>query len=139
VLVSLSIVNGCVFDQPKEIVQIVNTSSSDTIYVFSGHCLENLDSILVQKKHYFDIGLNKIIKNPYFLNPLDTLNLSLGYTLLPVINSCNDKEAKVFIFKGISLDAKMNKFLNYQNLDTTFSLTENSVQKGIFYYKSKNN
>ncbi|MEZ4910110.1 MAG: hypothetical protein R2774_04525 [Saprospiraceae bacterium] len=132
------IVSSCVFDPPKETILIVNTSSRDTIYVFSGHCRENMDSIVKPKKRYFNKGFNRIIKNPYFLEPLDTLKLSLGYTLLPSILSCTDKEAKAFIIRENLLLSTKDTFMNDKMVDTVFSFTEKTIKDGIFYYKPRN-
>ena len=137
IMLLLSVLLNCDnLNRPKQTVKIINTSSSETIYIYSAHCLENLDSILKPEKYYFDKGLNSKTKNPYFLDPKDTLNLALGFTLLPIINSCDDHEAKVLIVSESSLSKNKNKYIDKSSIDTIFSLSENSIRVGVFNYIS---
>jgi hypothetical protein len=89
---------GCfTYDPPKETVLIINNSNDDTVYVFSGHCIERLDSIPTPRKYYYDSGYNSMVRNHMFIDPLDSQKLALGYTLLPIINSCDDKKQKYLL------------------------------------------
>ena len=55
IMLLLSVLLNCDnLNRPKQTVKIINTSSSETIYIYSAHCLENLDSILKPEKYYFD-------------------------------------------------------------------------------------
>lgn len=98
------IVSSCVYDPPKETIRIVNTSKTDTIFVYSGHCSDNVDSTLMPQKFYFSTGFNSMVKHPHFLDPLDTLRLALGYHLMPVINSCSIGKQKYLLSKRVLLN-----------------------------------
>lgn len=130
---------GCFTNDPqKETVLIINESKFDTIYIFSYYCLEHLDSISTPKKYRFIKGFDTEVRNPCFIDPLDSQKIDLGYTtLLSAINSCDDKEAKLFVINETKFK-KINgkKFLvKEQMIDTIFSLTEESIKKGVFIYK----
>lgn len=130
---------GCpVYDPQKETILIINNNKLDTIYIFSNYCLEHLDSILTPKKYRVIKGFDFEVRNPCFIDPLNSQKIDLGFTtLLTAINSCEDKEAKLFVineenFKKI----KDKKFLVEEKMiDTIFSLTEESIKKGVFIYK----
>lgn len=131
IIVCPLLVNSCiVYDPPKEKIIIINTSKYDTLYVTRLHC--NNPYLEIPHKTYYDRGFQKVINDPNFIEPLDTLYLPIGYKILGSFLECEKQVIQI----GVAI-SKYEMYGKMTLPDTTFIITKKTNPNDIYYFLGK--